>query len=353
MKTSGQRRSTNFEDRRGKTPRGPSVTGRNSAGGMGGSLITSLLFSLLRRGGGKSIILIIGTFLLLSLFSGGLGNLGGGQQPADTRPPYVQEDSGIQLPDSFEDKASTQGNNQRNTQSPGTNYKEIYESDLATDEEAMKDFLLAVLGSTEDCYEGLFESIGEKYEPTTLVVYEDYVQSACGFTPSNVGPFYCPGDSKVYIDMSFFKELSQRYGASGDFAVAYVLAHEVGHHVQNRLGISSQVQQMRQRSSEVESNQLSVRLELQADYLAGVWAAHAGVGDMLEEGDIDEALRAANAIGDDRLQKQARGTVVPDSFTHGTSEQRMKWFMKGFKAGDFSDGDTFNIDYRQLALPMP
>jgi hypothetical protein len=169
------------------------------------------------------------------------------------------------------------------------------------------------------------------------------VQSACGFTTAAVGPFYCPADEKVYLDMSFFDELDRRLGAPGDFAQAYVIAHEIGHHVQKIMGISDRVAQMRGRVSEAEYNQISVRLELQADFFAGVWAHHAQkMSRILEQGDIEEGLRAAEAIGDDRLQKQSQGYVVPDSFTHGTSAQRERWFRKGLQTGDIAQGDTFN-----------
>jgi predicted metalloprotease len=175
------------------------------------------------------------------------------------------------------------------------------------------------------------------------VLFSGLTQSACGTASSATGPFYCPGDRKVYIDLSFYEDLQSRFQAPGDFAMAYVIAHEVGHHVQNLLGISDQVQQKRQQVSEGEYNKYSVMLELQADFLAGVWAHHAQkTKQILEEGDIEEALTAANAIGDDRLQKQSQGYVVPESFTHGTSQQRIYWFKKGFDTGDMKQGDTFN-----------
>jgi predicted metalloprotease len=171
------------------------------------------------------------------------------------------------------------------------------------------------------------------------------VDSACGFTSAAVGPFYCPEDEKVYLDLGFYRELKERFGAPGDFAQAYVVAHEIGHHVQKILGISDQVQVARQRAGRAEGNQLSVRLELQADFFAGVWAHHAQQRfKFLDPGDIEEALRCANAIGDDNLQRQAQGRVVPDSFTHGSSEQRMRWFKKGWTTGDMTQGDTFNTD---------
>ena len=182
------------------------------------------------------------------------------------------------------------------------------------------------------------------YEKPTLVIFSGSVQSACGTAGSSTGPFYCPADQKLYIDLSFYQDLSQRFGAPGDFAMAYVVAHEVGHHVQTLLGISQQVQKITSQLSQTEANKYLVRLELQADYLAGVWANHAKGQGYLEEGDLEEALNAANAIGDDRLQKNAQGYVVPDSFTHGTSAQRMKWFKLGYQYGDLGHGDTFNTN---------
>ena len=209
------------------------------------------------------------------------------------------------------------------------------------DEQA--DFVRAILGDTEDTWRDIFQSANRQYRDPTLVLFRGGVNSACGFANSAVGPFYCPGDQRVYIDLAFFRELEQRFGAAGDFAQAYVIAHEVGHHVQTLLGVSTKVNAARQRGERVEgANGLLVRQELQADCLAGVWAYHGQRRhNWLEPGDIEEALNAANAIGDDRLQKQARGQVVPDSFTHGTSEQRVRWFKTGFAGGDVGRCDTF------------
>ncbi|ATP58285.1 metalloprotease [Pedobacter ginsengisoli] len=209
-------------------------------------------------------------------------------------------------------------------------------------------FVDGVLESTNQVWEQQFQNLGQQYEEPRMVLFTNMVQSACGNASSAVGPFYCPGDHKVYIDLSFYQDLKNRFGAAGDFAQAYVIAHEVGHHVQNLLGISDKLQRARGQVSEVEYNRLSVKLELQADFFAGLWAHHAqNLKDFkLEEGDIEEALNAANAIGDDKLQKQAQGEVVPDAFTHGTSAQRMYWFKKGFETGDINQGDTFNS--RQL-----
>ena len=201
------------------------------------------------------------------------------------------------------------------------------------------EFVSVVLADTEDVWRKV---LGSRYQPTTLVLFSESVQSACGFASAATGPFYCPADRKVFIDLSFFSALEQRFGAPGDFAQAYVVAHEVGHHLQTLLGISSQVHAQRARVSKTEGNALSVRQELQADCFSGVWAYHAdAMHDILEAGDIDEALNAAAAIGDDRLQKQARGRVSPESFTHGTSAQRARWFRRGFETGDMAQCDTF------------
>jgi predicted metalloprotease len=204
-------------------------------------------------------------------------------------------------------------------------------------------FVKVVLADTEDVWNKLFSEMNQQYQEPTLVMFTGVVESACGNASSASGPFYCPADRKVYIDLSFYDELKDKLNAPGDFAMAYVIAHEVGHHVQNLLGISEKVQRARSQLSETEYNKLSVKLELQADFFAGVWANHAQkMQNILEAGDIEEALNAANAIGDDRLQKQSRGVVVPDAFTHGTSAQRMYWFKKGFETGDVRQGDTFN-----------
>ncbi|HEY6805660.1 MAG TPA: neutral zinc metallopeptidase [Pyrinomonadaceae bacterium] len=209
-------------------------------------------------------------------------------------------------------------------------------------EDDMKKFVSVVLGKTEDVWQDIFRQNGKQYRDPTLVLFTDQVQSACGSASSASGPFYCPGDQKVYIDLSFYEELRRRFHSPGDFAQAYVIAHEVGHHVQKLLGISDRVEAMQRRASEVEGNKLSVRLELQADFFAGVWARYVQKQGLLEEGDIEEALNAASAIGDDAIQRQSTGHVVPDSFTHGTSEQRIRWFKKGFDTGDIRQGDTFS-----------
>ncbi|OGD20264.1 MAG: metalloprotease [Candidatus Aminicenantes bacterium RBG_16_63_16] len=204
-------------------------------------------------------------------------------------------------------------------------------------------FVSVILADTEDVWNALFQAQGRTYVEPKLVLFTDLTDSGCGTAQAASGPFYCPGDEKVYIDLGFFAEMQQRLNAPGDFAQAYVIAHEIGHHVQNQLGIMDKVTSLRDRVSEQEYNALSVRLELQADFLAGVWANHAQrMQNILEEGDIQEGINAAGAVGDDRIQRMTQGYVVPDAFTHGTSEQRVRWFLKGFKTGDLAQGDTFN-----------
>jgi predicted metalloprotease len=212
-------------------------------------------------------------------------------------------------------------------------------------EDELKQFVRVVLADTEDVWQKQFRELGRTYRDPTLVLFSGQVQSACGFADAAVGPFYCPPDQKVYLDLTFFQELAQRFRAPGEFAQAYVIAHEIGHHVQNQLGISDKVSSLRGRVSQSEYNQASVRLELQADFLAGMWAHHAHeTRRILEAGDVEAALTAASAIGDDRLQRQTQGRVVPDSFTHGTSAQRVRWFRKGLQSGRLEDGDTFNAE---------
>jgi predicted metalloprotease len=209
-------------------------------------------------------------------------------------------------------------------------------------DEASK-FVAVVLADTEDAWNEVFRQMGREYDEPRLMLFTDLIQSGCGFASGATGPFYCPQDRRVYIDLGFFRQLQERLGAGGDFAEAYVIAHEVGHHVQNLLGITDRVQAARGRVGQSEYNQLSVRLELQADFLAGVWARYTDrVKHVVEAGDIEEAIRAASAVGDDRLQRRSRGYVVPDSFTHGTSEQRVRWFRRGYETGDVRQGDTFN-----------
>ncbi|HXF40676.1 MAG TPA: neutral zinc metallopeptidase [Blastocatellia bacterium] len=275
----GQRESSNVEDRRGMSRGGLAV-----GGGVGGLVI-----------------------LLLAMFfgvdPGAILNQTGDEQPAsNTRPARPG--------------------------SPG--------------DDELTHFVSVVLASTEDVWSGILRQSGKQYRNPKLVLFSDQVQSACGVAGSSAGPFYCPGDQKVYIDLAFYRDLKEKLGAPGDFAQAYVIAHEIGHHVQKLLGISDKVHSAQSRMSRSEANDLSVRLELQADFFAGVWASQAKSKGLLETGDIEEALGAASSVGDDRLQRQAQGRVVPDSFTHGTSEQRVRWFRKGLETADFKQGDTFN-----------
>jgi len=279
MRWQNERRSRNVEDRRGTA--GPRMGGRGVVGG-GLGLVVVVVIVMLTGGDPSTVIGMLG----------GEGDPSGG---APARERTAEDDQQVQ-------------------------------------------FVEAVLGSTEDVWNGLLQ----QYQEPGLVVFDDAVESACGVQGAAVGPFYCPGDSKVYLDLGFFRQLDRELGAPGDFAQAYVIAHEVGHHVQNLLGTSQQVHDRERGASEAEKNALSVRLELQADFYAGVWAHHAQKAkDLLEQGDLEEALRAASRIGDDVLQKRARGRVSPDSFTHGTAEQRMRWFRRGYDSGDVRQGDTF------------
>jgi len=223
---------------------------------------------------------------------------------------------------------------------PVTNNAPIQQT---AEEKELAEFVGVVLADTEDVWNTLFKQINQQYREPKLVLFTGQVQSACGGASAAIGPFYCPGDEKAYIDLSFYNELKNRFGAGGDFAMAYVIAHEIGHHVQNQLGISDKVNAMRGKLSETDFNKLSVKQELQADFFAGIWAHYnQKMKNVIEAGDIEEALTAANAIGDDALQKQAQGYVVPDAFTHGTSAQRIKWFKLGYETGDLGKGDTFN-----------
>ena len=238
------------------------------------------------------------------------------------------------------DPTSLIENVQLNDQSTTTNYSETAE------EKELAQFVSVVLAETEDVWGKIFAEQGAAYREPKLVLFTGSVQSACGVAGASTGPFYCPGDEKLYIDLSFYDELQRRFHAPGDFAMAYVVAHEVGHHIQNLLGTMDKMNHLRSRLSKEEYNRYSVRLELQADFYAGVWAHYTDrIQGLLEEGDLDEALNAASAVGDDRIQKQAQGYVVPESFTHGTSEQRKRWFYKGYNSGDIRQGDTFNTDY--------
>lgn len=279
MRWRGARESTNVDDRRGM--------------GLGGGALV---------GGG-----IIGViFLLFQMFSGG------GNATDLDRILYPEQSN------------------------------QLSAEEQAADDERAK-FVKVVLAYTEEVWDKLFAKYGERYKYPTLVLFRNQVQSACGVAGSATGPFYCPGDGDIYIDLSFYEDMETKLNAPGDFAMAYVIAHEVGHHIQNLLGTAQEVADLRQRVSETEYNKYSVMLELQADFYAGVWAHHArDMLNVVEEGDINEALNAAHAIGDDRLQKRSQGYIVPESFTHGTSQQRAFWFKKGFETGDMRKGDTFS-----------
>ena len=273
------RRSTNVEDRRGTRISAPIV------GGGIGTLLLALLVTFL--GGDPSVI----------LDQGAESNRSTTEAPQPTIPPAKDQ---------------------------------------------MSDFVSVVLADTEDTWRDIFRQSGDTYVEPKLVLYSDAVESACGFAKSAVGPFYCPRDQKVYIDLSFYRDLQYKYQAPGDFAQAYVVAHEVGHHVQNLLGISDKVRSLQSRVDQAEANQLSVKLELQADCFAGVWGNHAQQSrQILEQGDVEEALNAASSIGDDRLQSQAKGYVVPESFTHGSSAQRVYWFKRGIQTGNPKQCNTF------------
>lgn len=296
----GRRRSSNVEDRRGQPLRG-------GAGGGGLILLLRFLPMMLRSKVGRvvlalGVVAFIGARMLgvdlLQFVDGGASNVA--QTPRELTP----------------------------------------------QEQELTEFVAVVLADTEETWHGIFSAAGENYQEPTLVLFSDRVNSACGTASSAVGPFYCPGDNKLYLDLTFFRDLKHQLGAPGDFAQAYVVAHEVGHHVQNLLGISAKVRAAGQGRSPSEVNALSVRQELQADCFAGVWGFNANrERQLLDEGDLEEALTAAAAIGDDRLQKQAGQDVVPDSFTHGTSEQRMTWFRRGFESGDISQCDTFSAQH--------
>ncbi len=295
MKWKGRRKSSNIEDRRGQRSSGQGI------GGFNPSLLRPLLKILFSKVG----LFIVGVFLVISLIMG--------KNP-------------LSLISQFLSGGAVQ------TESSTTYTASAKDQELA-------DFSATILANTEDVWNKLLDN----YREPTLVLFTGSVSSACGSASSATGPFYCPGDEKLYLDLSFFDDMARRMNAPGDFAQAYVIAHEVGHHIQRITGISEKVQRLRGQVSQVEYNKYSVRLELQADFLAGVWAHHSQeMTKMMETGDLEEALNAANAIGDDRLQKQSTGRVVPDSFTHGTSAQRMRWFKKGFETGDLAQGDTFS-----------
>lgn len=233
------------------------------------------------------------------------------------------------------DPTSILQNVQTEQQGSTSNYTETAE------DKELSQFVSVVLAETENVWHEIFKEEGATYREPKLVLFSGQVQSACGVAGASTGPFYCPGDEKLYIDLSFYDELQKKFKAPGDFAMAYVIAHEVGHHIQKLTGVMDKMNELRQQLSKEEYNQYSVRLELQADFYAGIWAHYTQQENLLESGDLDEALNAASAVGDDRIQKQAQGYVVPESFTHGTSEQRKRWFYKGYTSGDMRQGDTF------------
>ena len=295
MKWQGRRKSSNIDDRRGQGGSGQGF------GGFSPSLLGPLMKILFSKVG----LFIVGIFLVVSLIMG-------------------------KNPLSLISQLLSGGSLQTETSAP---YKP------SAKEEELADFSATILANTEDVWNQLLDN----YREPTLVLFTGSVSSACGSASSATGPFYCPGDEKLYLDLSFFDDMARQLNAPGDFAQAYVIAHEVGHHIQKIMGTTDKVHRLRGQVSQTEYNKYSVMLELQADFLAGVWAHHSQeMTRMMESGDLEEALNAANAIGDDRLQKQSSGRVVPDSFTHGTSAQRMRWFKKGFETGDLSQGDTFS-----------
>lgn len=299
MRWRGRRQSDNIRDLRG------------SGGGFGGGGLGRGGFRIpVGRGGGTGGISLSGIIVLVIIF-------------------FALRACGI---DPFELLEGGPG-------APGGT--QITESGAPASDE-MRQFVATVLAETEDVWNGIFEAEGQQYEEPTLTLFSGGVRSACGFASSAAGPFYCPGDRQVYLDTSFFRELEQRFGAAGDFAEAYVIAHEVGHHVQNLIGVLPKFNEMRQSMSEGEANAMSVRVELQADCFAGIWGHYTDQKGLLEQGDLDEALNAATQIGDDTIQKRTQGYIVPESFNHGTSEQRRTWFQRGFESGRLSDCDTFN-----------
>ena len=327
MRWRGQRESENVEDRRDEG----GGFGFPFPGGGGGRFPSG--------GGGGGGIGILGLLILLGLmFFFGLdprvimqpGGPGGGPGGDETNFPDIR------LPQERPDTT--------NFPVPGQQGSPI-ERPQTTSEDDLKQFVAVVLADTEDVWRDLFARYGERYSDPKLVLFSGGVRSACGIGMAQMGPFYCPYDEKVYIDLDFYGDLKNRFGAPGDMAQAYVIAHEIGHHVQKLLGIADQVEALKQRMGQTQANALQVRMELQADCFAGIWANRAQDSkDIIEPGDIDDALRAASAIGDDRIQKQTQGYVVPDAFTHGSSEQRVRWFKRGYQSGKLDACDTFNSD---------
>ncbi len=304
MEWRGRRQSQNIEDRRGASTGGTGM-GRDPFGRSG------LRIPVGRRGGGLSFSTII---ILIVLY-------------------FVLKMMGIDMLQMLDDGSTG-----------GSGYEQTVQRELSPQEKEVGNFVGVVLAETEDTWNTIFSASGERYEEPRLVLFSGATRSACGTASSATGPFYCPGDRKVYLDTDFFQQLARQFGAAGDFAQAYVVAHEVGHHVQNLTGILPKFNQMRQTMGEGEANRMSVRVELQADCFAGIWAKQTDQKGLLSAGDIEEALNAAQQIGDDTLQKRSQGYVVPDSFNHGTSAQRMKWFKRGYDAGKVEVCDTFKGD---------
>ena len=296
MRLGDEERSSNFEDRTGR-----GGMGFGGGGGMGGGMMPMLLGLVLSRFGIVGVVILLLGYCALTTFGGGGGGTIGGTPALQTGQPSAG----------------------KSTLDPAT-----------------QDMVLRVLGSTERRWTDLFAAQGQRYQPTTLVFYSRTDRSGCGVAQAAMGPFYCPTDQRIYLDTTFFDELSTRFGAAGDFAQAYVIAHEVGHHIQHLTGVLDQARQAQSSSSSAEGNAVQVRVELQADCYAGVWAANDR--NLLEPGDVEEGMRAAEAIGDDTLQRQTQGRVVPESFTHGTSEQRMAWLRRGLQTADPAACDTFN-----------
>ena len=308
MRWKGRRQSSNIEDRRGSPAGG--LGGLGGLGGRGGGGLLRLLPLVFRFLGVKGTIFVVLAIGAYSYFSGGgLGGLLGGLSGSDVQTTQTE----------------TQG-----------------EVRQTAEEKELVEFVSVVLADTEETWNSLFQAEGDDYREPRLVLYRGAVNSACGLGQAAMGPFYCPGDQKVYLDLGFFDDLKRRHDAPGDFAQAYVISHEVGHHVQTLLGISAEVQKAKRGLSEERANQLSVKQELQADCFAGIWGHHANRSrQLLERGDVEEGLNAASAIGDDRLQKQSRGFVTPESFTHGSSAQRVRWFKVGLQQGSIAACNTF------------
>lgn len=310
MRWRGRRTSSNIEDRRGSSPGGfPALGGLSGAGGRSG--LVRLLPLLFRFLGVKGTIVVVLGFVAYSYYSGG----------------------GLSGPS--RESVGTGGQLGGTTETAGGVKETAGERELSQ-------FIAVVLGDTEDAWHSLFETQGQRYQEPKLVLFRDRVNSACGMGQAAMGPFYCPADQKIYLDLGFFNELRERHDAPGDFAQAYVVAHEVGHHVQTLMGISAEVQRKKRGLNKVQANQLTVKQELQADCFAGIWAHNADRSrQLLETGDIEEGLTAASAIGDDRLQKESLGYVRPESFTHGSSAQRVRWFKTGLEKGSLEACDTF------------